>query len=406
MIAGYALHRANFYQGANVIILSKGEAEAGEVLDYCRFMHSQLPLYLRAEISRNQESLLAFPAINSKIRALSATENAGIGFGGATLVILDENDFHPFAEDNYIEIKPMIDAGGNRQLIILSAPNRKKLGSNFKKLYTEAKAGENQFYPIFLPYNVIPERTEKWYEETAKDYEPWDMESRYPKTEDEALRISKALCYFDETTLTTMLKEDCYQPVEVRRDGKIKIFKKSVVGRRYCMAVDPAGGYDPFAVGIIDWQTCELVATAHGRSQTDELARIVLELHEEYNKCFTGVERNPQGSGSFLIDKLLSAGLLNQYKEKDKLGWYTNSANRPTMLDEWREAIYKRLVKIYNKEMIAEHLNFIQEEGKEPRASKGSHDDYVIMGAILWQIRKRMPIPAGEVKSYPYLRGN
>ncbi|KKL09238.1 hypothetical protein LCGC14_2567890, partial [marine sediment metagenome] len=37
LIAGVLLHRGLFQTGANVINLSKGEAEATETLDYSRF---------------------------------------------------------------------------------------------------------------------------------------------------------------------------------------------------------------------------------------------------------------------------------------------------------------------------------------------------------------------------------
>ncbi len=357
-------------------------------------------------MKRDQESLISYPAINSKIRALPSTEGAGIGFGGASLIILDENDHHPYASENYVEIKPAIDAGGARQLIIVSATNRREPNSNFKKLYREARLGENNFHPIFLPYSCIPEHTETWYAETARDFEPWDMETRNPRTEEEALSTTTALCYFDEATLDVIKKEECFNAIETRRNGMIKIFKQPGVGKRYCMAFDPTGGGDPFAGGIMDWQTCELVATTHGKADLDTQAQIIIELYELYNHPYLGIERNPQGGGVNLIEKLTNAKITNLYKEKDKVGWYTGTQNRPTMLQAWREALYKRWVKIYDKNVIDEHFNFIEEPGKQPRATKGSNDDYVLMLSILWQIRKVMPMPAGEVKSYPYRWGS
>jgi len=405
LMAGYAIHRAIFYQGSNVIILSKREDAAAEVLTYCKFIYNNLPKFLRPIWDRNQSSLMAFPAIDSKIRALSSTESSAVGFGGASLIILDENDHHKYAERDFAEIKPMVDAGGNRQLILLSAVNKKEDNTKFKKLYRAARAGENNFYPVFLPYNVLSFRDEAWYKSKSADLEDWEMEAQYPRTEAEALAPSQALCYFDENALDAMEKEDYLHPIEVRRNGMIKIYKKPVVGRRYCMAVDPSHGYDPFALGVMDWQSCEMVATAHGKIMTDELARITIELYEDYNKAFLAVERNPQGGGMNLIDKLQAAGVMNLYKEKDKYGWYTGSANRTTMLGSWREAIYKRNVRIYNRDMVDEHRHFIQEEGKTPRATKGSHDDYVMMGAILWAIRERIPMGKVKVSSFKYKDG-
>src|SRR3990167_2929328 len=80
-MGGDNLHLASFTEGANIFGLSKGEDEAGETLDYSRFIHDQLPSFLRLTFGKNQSSLLTFPAMESRIRALPSTEDAGVGFG-------------------------------------------------------------------------------------------------------------------------------------------------------------------------------------------------------------------------------------------------------------------------------------------------------------------------------------
>jgi len=405
-MAHYALHRALFYQGAHVIILSKGEDAAAEVLGYCKFIHSRLPVHLQPVMGRDQFRLLTFPSLNSKIRALPSTESSGIGFGGASLIIPDEFDFHPYADQNFSEIKPMIDAGGKRQLAILSARNLESAdNSRFKTLFRSARTGESQFFPHFIPYNVMPYRDEKWYEGQFIDMEPWVVEARYPKTEEEALAPAKALCYFDTKTLDKMKAEDCFPPIEIRRNGIIRIYKPAIVGRKYCMAVDPTEGGDPFAMGIMDWQSCEVVVTVHGRTDSDEQAKIILELYEEYNKPFFSLERNAGGVN--LRDKV-KGNITNWYrkdpiKHSDVLGFYMGSDNRPVVLLKYKEeAIYKRQVRIYDKQAIEEHYSFIQEPAKQPRAQKGSHDDWVMMLAQLWAIRNSMTHGEYKVRSFKY----
>ena len=407
LMAHYALHRAIFYEGANVLILSKGEDVAGEVLSYCKFIHSKLPDFLKTQMGRDQQSLITFPALGSRIRALASTETSGIGYGGASLLILDENDFHKYAEQDFSEMKPMIDAGGNRQLVILSAVNKKDDRTKFKQLCRSAMAGESQFHFHFIPYDVMEYRDEKWYNAQFDDFEPWEVEARYPKTVQEALAPSKVSCYFDVDILTE-LKGDCINPTETRRNGMIKIFKPSVAGRKYCMVCDPSEGGDPFASGVMDWQSCELVATAHGKVRGDELAKVNFELYEEYNKAFIAVERNAGGVN--LIDKLKAMGVSKWYmkdpeKHPERLGWYTGSDNRGPTLDLWREeGIYKRQARIYDKNAVDEHFSFIQEPGKEPRAQKGTHDDYVMMLSILWAIRKGMPHGDYGVRHHSFRR--
>ena len=124
-MGGDNLHLASFNEGANIFGLSKGEEEAGETLDYSRFIHDQLPAFLRLNFGKNQSSLLTFPAMESRIRALPSTEDAGVGFGGATRVWMDEFEYHRFDRKNFSEILPPILEGG--QLVIGSTADKLKI---------------------------------------------------------------------------------------------------------------------------------------------------------------------------------------------------------------------------------------------------------------------------------------
>ena len=67
------LHMSLFREGANILTLSKGQDEAAEELDYARFIHSQLPDFLRVTKGKDQSSLITFPATHSRMRALPST---------------------------------------------------------------------------------------------------------------------------------------------------------------------------------------------------------------------------------------------------------------------------------------------------------------------------------------------
>ncbi|KKK79909.1 hypothetical protein LCGC14_2828780, partial [marine sediment metagenome] len=329
-MAHYALWVALFRSGAKVLMLSRGENEAAETLAYCAFIHRNLPDYLRLKKGKDQSSLITFPTMSSQIRALASTEKSGIGFGGASLVILDEWDFHPYAKENYPEIKPMIDAGGRRQLVILSAVNKLDSETKFKEIWHKASQGENNFKAHFISYDVIPYRDKSWYNQQKMDYDPLDMATRYPKTVEEALSAAADMARFNQESLKEMRRDDVRKPIEVRENGLVKIFKPSVAGRKYCFAIDSSEGeYDPSWGKIIDWRTCESVAEFHGKITVDEQARLAFALWEEYGKPYMSVERN--GDGRRLIDKLVAMGITDRYwykTTKDKLGYYTSSQNR------------------------------------------------------------------------------
>lgn len=82
-----------------------------------------------------------------------------------------------------------------------------------------------------------------------------------------------------------------------------------------------------------------------------------------------------------------------------RYGYVTNSATRPILLGQWKEAIDNHLVKMYDKPTIKEHLSFIVNERGKPEAETSAHDDLVIAPAICWQMyqTESPPAPRSEI---------
>lgn len=390
------LHLAMFQEGANILTLSVGESEAGEELDYCRFMHSRLPETLKLKVGADQYSLITFPACHSKMRALPSTAHSGVGYGGATRVVLDEFEYHEYAEENFSEIMPMVEDGG--QVIIMSTVDKLKQDTKFKEVYRKARLGENNFYPIFLPYNVLPERTEKWYEERKRDYEDWEMEGKYPRNEEEALSAAVTVCRFNMDALKGMLTE-CCSPLREERGGLVKIYREPVAGRRYVFAIDPSEGeYEPSAGVIVDAETYEEIVSYSDKIHLDEHAQLAFELYQKYNNALLAPERN--ASGLTLITKLKDLGVKNWAYfdvKREKPGWYTSGASggkgsRPVMITGLANLVYLRRLRIYNKKALDQFVNFIRTV-KHPDGIKtrGTHDDFVLAWAIACQAVKELP---------------
>jgi hypothetical protein len=417
-MGNYGGNQTFFHEGANSVILSKGEIEAGETLDYVRFIHGQLPPLLRPEKGHDQASLLDFPVLNSRIRALPATRDAGIGLGGARLIIADEWEFHEYAPENYAEIKPMIDAGG--QMVILSAPNKYNQETKFKEIWGGAREGGgsfyevipgvwiqenpglNNFFPIFLAYNVLPERDEKWYSEREKEYDRWELEGRYPRNEQEALSAPQLVCRFDVPTLNSM-RQDLASPIRVERNGMVKIYKEPSTNIRYCLTVDPSeGDYDPSVGMVADWATCEKVAQFSGMISLDEQAQIAFDLYQRYNRPFTAVERNAQGIA--LVDRLKNLGVDNWYycdNKREKEGWWTSGQTRPVMITELAEAVRLRQIREPNEESLNQFYSFIRTKKRpDGEARGGAHDEHIFTWAIFLQIRKHLSLYKAQFQTF------
>ena len=100
LLAAYALWVALYHKGALDLLFSKGQLEAGALLDKVKFIHKHLPPELRQVTGTDSGQEYEFPEMLSKVLALPSTETAGMGFT-ATVVETDEADFHEFFELNY-----------------------------------------------------------------------------------------------------------------------------------------------------------------------------------------------------------------------------------------------------------------------------------------------------------------
>jgi hypothetical protein len=113
-------------------------------------------------------------------------------------------------------------------------------------------------------------------------------------------------------------------------------------------------------------------------------------------------ERN--NGGVFELERLASLNRLNKFRiyvaknvgnldnaTGSKIGWDTNTATRPMMLAEIKEAIDKQLITIYDKATLTEMFSFILAQTSstvKAQAEKGAHDDLIMSLAIAWQLRQ------------------
>ena len=411
-LGGSNLHLAMYQTGANVLTLSKGEEQATESLDYSRFMLSQLPDFLRLKVGKDQSSLITFPSRHSRLRALPSTEDAGVGFGGATRVALDEFEYHPHDRKNYAELLPPILAGG--QMVIQSTADRFKMSSLFKELYVAAKHADNNFYPIFFPYDVLPDRTQDWYDSMPMAAK--DKECRFPRNEDEALATSETTMFFSKAALDTMETRTMLHIGHEMSDRypTVRIYKPPIIGERYYMATDASEGReDPHCIVIID-KTGEQVAESHGKTHIDTVAAIHDALARLYNADNTW-ESGPGGAGGLLTSKLdaLStpkrAPTINVGKrpfeldyQSGKKGWWTSGSLWDVGMQELEEAIRLHQITPHSIEAITEFRQIIQPEGDKPRKVGGGSDDYVDAWMRVWLLKKLLPTGTMRVKNFSY----
>ena len=367
--------------GANVIMISKGEDEAKELLRKAKFIYNQLPKYLQSETGADSAFSISFKNKHSRIHTLPSTEFAGVG-ETASLVIWDENEFHPNASENWGHLKPTIDAGAHG--VVVSTANPTKLDSHFKILWREAKAGNNNFYPMFIPWDAVPNRNEDWLERVKKDYYlEWQVHADYPATEAEALSPTTGRVVFDSEILQKLLDEALKE--EEIRQGVVHIYHRPRIGTQYIAGVDMAegrgGDYSVLWLEGKEGLRRELVAVIHSnRILPDTFAYIGYELLKEYYspRVICGAD----AWGQMFISPLLALGydrgkIYSSEAKREKLGYKETGSTRDRDLATMEKALRDGL-KIHYKPAIEEFFAFQYTDKGRMEVAEGSHDDCVM----------------------------
>ncbi len=143
----------------------------------------------------------------------------------------------------------------------------------------------------------------------------------------------------------------------------------------------------------------KILATEMTPQIHNELERIYDETQVKPVVCF---ERNNGGIAE--IERLATlnrSGKYRIYQEKSgvgttgavdnsvRLGYTTNSATRPTMLQMLKEAVDARILNIYDKPTINEMFSFIISQTSsswKAQAEQGAHDDLIMSLAGAWQL--------------------
>ncbi len=128
-------------------------------------------------------------------------------------------------------------------------------------------------------------------------------------------------------------------------------------------------------------------------------------------KPVVAYERN--NGGVFEMDRLASLNRENKFtifempgygkgvnnEGSKRLGWDTNTATRPRMLSDLKDAVDNQLLRIYDEQTISELYSFIIAKTtatEKAQAEKGAHDDLVMSLAIAWQLYQMCDIPKQE----------
>lgn len=169
-----------------------------------------------------------------------------------------------------------------------------------------------------------------------------------------------------------------------------------------------SGGYDYSACVFLSKTRLDVPLVWHSQRTTTDMTNAIHPVLERISDV-TGVspviayERN--AGGSFEMDRLAQLNRYGKYRiYEDKLqqgmieqqdakryGWTTNTATRPKMLEDLKNAIDNQLIRIYDKATVNEFFSFIvvkTTSSWKAQAEQNAHDDLVMALAVAWQVQQ------------------
>lgn len=184
-----------------------------------------------------------------------------------------------------------------------------------------------------------------------------------------------------------------YRPID--RNEFFVIFADTSVGMGdYC------------AVQFISKTNLDIPLVYHSKSIATEMTNaihpVIEKIHDQTGvKPVVAYERN--NGGVFELERLAAMNRLSKYTifempnsgrvdnpEPTKIGWDTNTATRPKMLQDFKDAVDNKLLRIYDKPTITELYSFVLVQTTstiKAQAERGAHDDLVMSAAGAWQLQ-------------------
>lgn len=298
----YGLWEILFRPIAAITVFSRRDEDATYLIgeERLRGVFNHLPPWMRAGHRSLTDSGHEWILSNgSAVRAFST--KSGDGYV-STLAIIDEADLQPDLNQLMRSVKPTIQNGG--KLFLISRSNKSEPNSEFKKIYRAAKAGENEWVPLFIPWSAHPEHDQAWYEEQKRDSlsrtgsldELWEQ---HPETDDQALSAATLDKRIAPAWILACFEEK--RPIRVKGSPALpalEIYTAPTPGGRYVIGADPAEGNptsDDSSLTVVDVETGAQCAVFSGKYEPSLFASYISQISAFYNYCPVMVERNNHG---------------------------------------------------------------------------------------------------------------
>jgi hypothetical protein len=426
--AGLALWTAMFRPGADVLVYSIKEDDAGEVIGriWDMFLSLPEPFASMVEVLKpirgiRPSNRIEFRHPDGRISTISgmvATRSAGHG-RSAALVVFDEASRQEYARDLWKAVVPAMGDKGGR-LGVVSTANGMSDGKGKGNFFHELWAGAGHVnYPklhkTFLGWDLHPGRDARWYDHVSLPEA--EKAEQYPNDADEAFLLSGtpffsslSLRRYAQRKASVLIKAEWrvnpLKPAQAtlhRGEGPIEVYQEPEAGKKYAIGADVATGRGTdFSVGaVIDLHDGTPCAELYMKGEYELFTEQLHFLGLWYNAARIAPEMGG-GYGDTVV-AYLRDGLKGRkpypriYRHRPfdrtdrpqsvRLGFPMTAKTRPKVINELRVWLEDDLLPWIPPGLFAECQTFVHREVKpSPRAQDGCNDDRVMAWAIALEL--------------------
>lgn len=362
--------------------------------------------------SRANVRQMVFPELDSEFRVLTAADpNCGRGLTISNMHLSEVSRWPGDAAATLAGLRAALVPGG--ELVMESTPNG-ACGCFYEEWQQAAESSVQQHFfpwwmePAYVSAPVTDMREDELELVRKHNLSPAQigyrrgLESRYRGMRVQEYAEDPELCFrtfgdccFELEPIERRLGE-IEPPVSTRYNGTHQVYLPPQPGRRYIVAVDPAGGGsegDYAAVQVIDVESGMQCAEMQRRLRPSELAAAVASLGREYSTgptpALLAVERNNHGHGvlAHLAGRENYAPL---FEMRGHPGWDTSSTTRPEMVAHLGSLLADRPELFRSRRLLEECRTFVNRRDGKAAAANGAHDDCVMAMAIAQSVRSEV----------------
>jgi len=276
-----------FNPNKTVAILANKAETAREILSRIQLAYEHLPKWLQQGVIEWNKG--SFELENGSRVLAAATSSNNIRGYSINLLIIDEAAFIDNWDTFFTSVFPTISSGQSTKIVLVSTVN----GLNhFYKITSLARQGKNNYKLISIPWSRVPERDEKWKQDTIAgmnfDYDKFNQEY-----ENQYLGSSGTL-------IAGWKLQELTPQIALNEKQGIHQYEKPNKSRTYCGVADVSRGkgLDYSALQIIDVTEMpykQVCVFRDNMTTPGDFAEIINRLGRQYNSCPILVEVNDIG---------------------------------------------------------------------------------------------------------------